>query len=90
MTIKSDSVDTIDIQSTDLISLELKEYKSNLSNMRKQLDSSQHDFALKDKLVKELTLKLDRIIEEKENALELVRSSSTELIELHKTLDGDF
>lgn len=87
---KSDSAETEGIQSTEMISLELRDYKSSLSNMRKQLKDSQRDVVIKNELIQELSFKLDRISEEKENALASVRSSSSELVELRKTLDGIF
>ncbi|KAH7728093.1 GRIP domain containing protein [Aphelenchoides avenae] len=77
----------VPVSATEMISLELKDYKASLDDARKRLGEAEAKLSEKDTLIQEISQKLDTVSEARENLNESLKQANSEISKLQKSLE---
>lgn len=73
---------------SEMMSLELDDYKKSCAELKKQLENQKEGQKEKDELVRDLTARSDILMQEKEEALQQLKETRTLATKLQKEING--
>ena len=74
----------------EMISLELSDYKNSCAELKKQLENQKEAQKAKDELVKDLSQKNDKLMQEKAELEITLKDFKNEALKLQKEINGQF